>query len=132
MFHLPLSDSTLSEDAGIEPGTAATSALAVKRFSHSAKSHPQLGYISSTTRLHLIHTRLHLIHSRLHLIHSRLHLIHTRLHLIHNSATSHPQYSSRCSGNPSMLHLLIRISNFSAEVIRILVTPLLQISTAFV
>jgi hypothetical protein len=83
-------------------------------------------------RLHLIHSPLHIIHTWLHLIHSRLHLIHTRLHLIHNSATSHPQYSSRCSSNPSMLHLLKRISNFSAEVIRIIVTPSSKISTAFV
>jgi hypothetical protein len=46
------SESTVSEDAGIEPRTVATSALAVRRSSHSATSHP-LGYISST-RLHLI------------------------------------------------------------------------------
>jgi hypothetical protein len=64
-------------------------------------------------------TRLHLIHN------SATSHPHSDI-LIHNSATSHPQYSSRCSGNPSMLHLLKRISNFSAEVIRILVTPLLQ------
>ncbi len=37
---------------------------------HSVISHPQLGYISSAIRQHLIHSRLH---------------------LIHNSATSHPQ-----------------------------------------
>jgi hypothetical protein len=49
------SDSTVSEDAGIEPRTVATSAMAVRRSSHSATSHPRLGYISSTTRLHLIH-----------------------------------------------------------------------------
>ncbi len=34
------SDSTVSEDAGIEPRTVATSALAVRRFNHSARSHP--------------------------------------------------------------------------------------------
>ncbi len=89
-----------------------------------------LGYISSTTRLHLIHTRLHLIHTRLHLIHTRLHLIHTRLHHIHtrlhlidtrlhlihtrlhlihtrlphpHSATSHPHSAS---SNPPRLHLI--------------------------
>ncbi len=33
-----------------------------------------LGYISSTIRLHLIHTRLHLIHTRLHLIHTWLYV----------------------------------------------------------
>ncbi len=48
-------DSTVSEDAGIEPRTVATSALIVRRSSHSATSHPHFGYISSTTRLHLIH-----------------------------------------------------------------------------
>jgi hypothetical protein len=35
------SDYTVSEDAEIEPRTVATSALAVRRSSHSAKSHPQ-------------------------------------------------------------------------------------------
>jgi hypothetical protein len=56
------SDSTVSEDAAIEPRTVATSALAVRRSNpisflcsnHSARSHPQLGWISSTTRLDLI------------------------------------------------------------------------------
>ena len=36
------SDSTVSEDAGIEPMTVATSALAVRRSNRSAGSHPQL------------------------------------------------------------------------------------------
>jgi hypothetical protein len=35
------SDSTVSEDAGIEPRTIVTTALAVRRSSHSATSHPQ-------------------------------------------------------------------------------------------
>ncbi len=35
------SDSTVSEDAGIEPRTVATMALAVRRSHHSARSHPQ-------------------------------------------------------------------------------------------
>ncbi len=34
------SDSTVSEDAGIEPRTVATTALTVRRSNHSAKSHP--------------------------------------------------------------------------------------------
>jgi hypothetical protein len=34
------SDSTVSEDAGIEPRTVVTTALAVRRFKNSAKSHP--------------------------------------------------------------------------------------------
>ncbi len=57
------SDSTMSEDTGIERRTVATSGSAVRRTSHSVTSHPLLGYISSTTRLHIIY----------------------------NSATSHPQ-----------------------------------------
>jgi hypothetical protein len=39
------SDSTVSEDAGIEPRTVATLALAVRRSSHSATSHPLYHYI---------------------------------------------------------------------------------------
>ncbi len=42
------SDSTVSEDAGIEPRTVATTALAVRRSNHSDRSHPLLGQISST------------------------------------------------------------------------------------
>ncbi len=43
------SDSPVSEDAGIEPRTVATLALAVRRSNHSARSHPQI-------RLDLIQT----------------------------------------------------------------------------
>ncbi len=39
--HSRPSDSNVSEDAGTEPRTVATSALAVKRSNHSARSHPQ-------------------------------------------------------------------------------------------
>jgi hypothetical protein len=35
------SDSTVSEDAGLEPRTVATTALAVGRSNHLARSHPQ-------------------------------------------------------------------------------------------
>ncbi len=41
------SDSTVPTDAGIEPRTVATGALAVRRSNHQARSHPQLGQISS-------------------------------------------------------------------------------------
>jgi hypothetical protein len=34
------SDSTVPSDAGIEPWTVATGALAVRRSNHSARSHP--------------------------------------------------------------------------------------------
>jgi hypothetical protein len=37
------SDSTVWEDAGIEPRTVATTALAVRGSNHSARSHPQFG-----------------------------------------------------------------------------------------
>ncbi len=63
------SDSTVSEDAGIEPRTVATTALAVRRSNLSAKSHPQSARshpLSAKShppaRLNLIHTRLNLIH----------------------------------------------------------------------
>jgi hypothetical protein len=36
------SDSNVSEDAGIEPRTVATSALAVRRSNHQARSHPHV------------------------------------------------------------------------------------------
>jgi hypothetical protein len=36
------SDSAVSEDAGIEPRTAVTSALAVRRSNYSARSHPHI------------------------------------------------------------------------------------------
>jgi hypothetical protein len=37
------SDSTVLGDAGIEPRTVATTALAVRRSNHVARSHPLLG-----------------------------------------------------------------------------------------
>ena len=44
------SDSTVSEDAGIEPRTVATTALAVRRSNHLARSHPQMEKIYSNWR----------------------------------------------------------------------------------
>jgi hypothetical protein len=61
------SDSTVSEDARIEPRTVATSELAVRRSNHSARSHPQ--------RLDRILNRLDLILNRLDHILNRLDLI---------------------------------------------------------
>jgi hypothetical protein len=72
----------VSEDAGIEPRTVSTSALAVRRSRYSAHLIDSRVHLIHT-RLPLIHTRLHLIHTQLHLIHTWLHLIHTQLHLIH-------------------------------------------------
>jgi hypothetical protein len=71
-FNCRPSESFVSGDAGIEPRTVATVALAVRCSDLSAGSNPQLGYISSTARLYLIHTRLYLIHSRLDLIHNKV------------------------------------------------------------
>jgi hypothetical protein len=49
------SDSTVSEDAGIEPNTVATSALAVRRSSYSGTSHPH----SATSHPHLATSHPH-------------------------------------------------------------------------
>ncbi len=78
-------DSNVSGDVGIQPRIVATSALAVRRSSHSVTSH-------TSSQLHLIHyTRLHLNHYSA-TSHPLLGYIssNTRLHLIHYSATSHP------------------------------------------
>jgi hypothetical protein len=46
------SDSTVSEDAGIEPRTVTNSALAVGRSNRSARSHPLLNYVAFTSFNH--------------------------------------------------------------------------------
>ncbi len=46
-------DSTLSEDVEIDPRTVATTALAVRRSNHSARSHPH------SARSHLHSARSH-------------------------------------------------------------------------
>ncbi len=92
------SDSTVPTDAGIEPRTVATGALAIRRSNHSARSHPHsarshppLSQISSATQLDLIrhsarsHPPLSQISSA-----TQLDLIRTQLDLIRNSARSHP------------------------------------------
>ncbi len=56
---------------------------------HSAISHPQLGYISSTARLYLIHTRLYLIHSRLDLIHNKVLFIYIGIFSVSLEPTGH-------------------------------------------
>ncbi len=99
----PPPDSTVSEDAGIEPGTIATSTLALRNSTtrlhliHDRldliQNRPDLIHIPLNLihiRLNVIHIRLNLIHIRLDLIHTRLGLIHTRLNLIHNSAKTLP------------------------------------------
>jgi hypothetical protein len=121
------SDSTVSTDAGIEPRTVATSALAVREalitrlhldrnsatsHPHSATSHPQLGYISSTTRLHLVH------HSATSLPHSATSHPHSATSLPH-SATSHPPLgyissTTRLHLSHTRLHL-IHLKLFTAK-----------------
>ncbi len=76
-FICRLSDSTVSEDAGIEP--AGLSRL----FLHWLPD-------ALTNWLDLIHTRLDLIHTRLDLIPTRLDLIHTSARSHQYSAKSHP------------------------------------------
>ncbi len=55
------SDSTVPTDAGIEPRTVATGALAVRHSNHKARSHPQEARSHPQTRLDLIRSRLDLI-----------------------------------------------------------------------
>jgi hypothetical protein len=57
------SDSTASEDAGIEPRTVATTALTVGRSNHSGRSHAQirLDLIQKTRKDLIKKTRLDLI-----------------------------------------------------------------------
>jgi hypothetical protein len=61
LLHLPPSDTTVSEDAGIEPRTVATLALAVRRSNHSARSRPQSARSHpQSARSHPQTTRSHL------------------------------------------------------------------------
>jgi hypothetical protein len=56
------SDSTVSEDAKIEPRTAATSALAVRRSNQSARSHPHTQVPKQSVKNNLtVETRIFVI-----------------------------------------------------------------------
>jgi hypothetical protein len=72
------SDSTVSENARIEPRTVATKALEVRRY----RSHPQI-------QLDRIHTRLDLIHTQLDFIHTCLDVIRIRMDVIHTCSQPH-------------------------------------------
>jgi hypothetical protein len=54
------SDSTVSEDAGIEPRTVATTALAVRRSNHSALSHPHRTLKEKNTKIPLYNFKVYL------------------------------------------------------------------------
>jgi hypothetical protein len=92
------SDSTVLEDAGIEPRTGVSCDFGIGKsdaqttrldlIHNSARSHP-LSPRSHPPRLDLIHLSRSHPH-RLDLIHNRLDLIPNRLDLVH-SARSHPQ-----------------------------------------
>jgi hypothetical protein len=77
------SDSTVSEDAGIEPRTVATLTLTARRSNNSARSRTKSARSHpNSARSHLHSARSHPHLARSHLIHTRLDLIHTRLGLI--------------------------------------------------
>ncbi len=112
--HCP-SVSTVSEDAGIEPRTVATLALALTQTLEPklARSHPQLFQISFTTRPELIHNS---VESLPHSARSHLKLgqisSSTRLDLIqHNLARSHPQLGQ----NSSLLGLISSTTRLQAS-----------------
>ncbi len=77
------SDSTVSEDAGIEPRTVTTLALTALRSSHSARSHPH------SARSHSHSARSHPHSARSHPHSARFHSHSARSHP--HSARSHPQ-----------------------------------------
>jgi hypothetical protein len=81
-FICHLSDSTVSEDAGIGPSIVATSALANRRFNHSARSHLH------SARSHPHSARSHLRSARSHPHSARSYQRSARSHL--RSARSHP------------------------------------------
>ncbi len=82
-------DSTVSEDAGVEPGTVATTALAVRRSNHSARSHPHSARSHPlSARFHPHSARSHPLSARFHPHSARSHPLSTTFHP--HSARSHP------------------------------------------
>jgi hypothetical protein len=80
------SDSTVSEDAGIEPRTVTTTALAVRRSNHSARSHPH----SARSHPHSARSHPHSVRSHPHSARSHPHSARSHPH----SAGSHPHSAS--------------------------------------
>jgi hypothetical protein len=78
----------MSDDAGIEHRTVATSAVAVRKFNHSARSHP-----------HLVRSHPHLARSHPHLARSHPHSARSHPH----SARSHP-HSARSQPHSARSH----------------------------
>jgi hypothetical protein len=112
-FNCRPSDSFVSEDAGIEPRTVATVALAVRRSDLSAGSNSQLGYISSklgyisSTLGYISSTaRLYLIHSRLDLIHNKVLFIYIGIFSVSLEPTGHRFSFSRSFPDSQILFLL--------------------------
>jgi hypothetical protein len=67
LLHLPPSDSTVSEDAGIELRTVATTALAVKSSNHFARSHPQARSHPIATMLASLHLEVKIKYKKHHM-----------------------------------------------------------------
>ncbi len=110
-FICRLLDFTLSENAGIEPRTIITSALAIRGSNHSARSHPLLGWISSRNRLELIlsgHTRIQ-FSARSHPLMGQISST-TRLDLIHYMARSHP-----CTIGLNFIHHWLDLIHYRAR-----------------
>ncbi len=89
LLHLPPLRSTVSEEAGIEPRTVATTALAVRRSNHSARSHPHSAISHPhSARSHPLSDRFHTHSARSHPHSARSHPHSARFHP--HSARSRP------------------------------------------
>jgi hypothetical protein len=114
------SDSAVSENAGIEPRTEATSALVVRRSNHSARSHPP-GARPTTLLLDLIHLWLDLCSTS-----SRSHTVHMGLDLIHKEqgarshtpgARSHPPGARSHPLRLDLIHLWLDLIQLQPDLI---------------
>ncbi len=88
------SDSTMSGDAGIEPGTVATTALAVRRSNHSAKSHPH------SAKSHPPSAKSHPLSAKSHPPSAKSHP---------PSAKSHPLQNVRHGRDPTLIRDVARL-----------------------
>ncbi len=103
------SDSTISEDAGIESRTGATTALAFRRSNHSARSHPLSARSHPhSARSHPLSARSHPHSARSYPLSARSHPHSARSH--QHSAISHP-HSAR--SHPVLKYTRIGIFSFT-------------------